>query len=94
VSEHFIARVSKIAEKNKSRLLKEIQDSEDVMQLLKKARTEELTAEEGERIRKELIIILKTIPTFVIVSLPQRFLTLPMLMKILPKNLFADGLVS
>lgn len=94
VSEHFISRVSKIAEKNKSRLLKEIQDSEDVMRLLKKARTEELNAEESERIRKELIIILKTIPTFVIVSLPQRFLTLPMLMKILPKNLFAEGLVS
>src|SRR5688572_2275070 len=92
VSEHFISRVSKLAEKNKSRLIAEIQDSEDVMRLLKKARTEELNAEESERIRKELIIILKTIPTFVIVALPQRFLTLPMLMKILPKNLFAEGL--
>jgi tellurite resistance protein len=92
VSEHFISRVSKIAEKNKSRLIEEIQDSEDVMMLLKKARTQELNAEESERIRRELIIILKTIPTFVIVALPQRFLTLPMLMKILPKNLFAEGM--
>lgn len=91
VSEHFISRVSKVAEKNKSRLLKEIQDSEDILRLLKKARTEELTAEESERIRQELIVVLKTIPTFVIVSLPQRFLTLPMLMKILPKNLFTEG---
>ena len=94
VSEHFISRVSKLAEKNKSRLIEEIQDSEDVMRLLKKARTEELNPEESERIRKELIIILKTIPTFVIVALPQRFLTLPMLMKILPKNLFAEGLAN
>ncbi len=92
VSEHFVGRVSKIAEKNKSRLLKEIQDSEDVLKLLKKARTEELTQEESERIRQELIVILKTVPTFVIISLPQRFLTLPMLMKILPKNLFTEGL--
>lgn len=90
VSEHFISRISKIAEKNKSRLLKEIQDSEDVLTLLKKARTEELTAEESERIRHELILMLKTIPTFVIISLPQRFLTLPILMKILPKNLFTE----
>jgi tellurite resistance protein len=90
VSEHFISRVSKIAEKNKSRLLKEIQDSDDVLTLLKKARTQELTTEESERIRLELIIMLKTIPTFVIVSLPQRFLTLPILMKILPKNLFTE----
>jgi tellurite resistance protein len=90
VSDHFISRVSKIAEKNKSRLLKEIQDSGEVLTLLKKARTEELTTEESERIRHELILMLKTIPTFVIISLPQRFLTLPMLMKILPKNLFTE----
>lgn len=90
VSEHFISRISKIAEKNKTRLLKEIQDSEEVLTLLKKARTEELSPEESERIRHELIVMLKTIPTFVIISLPQRFLTLPMLMKILPKNLFTE----
>jgi tellurite resistance protein len=92
VSEHFINRVSKIAEKHKGRLIKEIQNSEDVMKLLKKARMEELTPAEGERIRQELIVILKTVPTFVIISLPQRFLTLPILMKILPKNLFSEGL--
>lgn len=90
VSEHFISRISKIAEKNKSRLLKGMQESEEVLLLLKKARTEELTQEESERIRHELIVMLKTIPTFVIISLPQRFLTLPILMKILPKNLFTE----
>lgn len=90
VSEHFISRISKIAEKNKSRLLKGMQESEEVLTLLKKARTEELTREESERIRHELIVMLKTIPTFVIISLPQRFLTLPILMKILPKNLFTE----
>lgn len=90
VSEDFISRISKIAEKNKTRLTKEIQEREVVSKLLRKARTEELSAEENERIRHELIDILKTIPTFVIISLPQRFLTLPVLMKILPKNLFTE----
>lgn len=90
VSEHFISRISKIAEKNRSRLLKEIHDSQDVLTLLKKARTEELTPDESEQIRHELILMLKTIPTFVIISLPQRFLTLPILMKILPRNLFTE----
>jgi hypothetical protein len=94
ISEHFISRISKIAEKHKGRLLKEIQDSEEVMILLKKARSQELSREESEQIRRELILILKTIPTFVIISLPQRFLTLPMLLKVLPKNLFAEGLKS
>jgi hypothetical protein len=37
-----------------------------------------------------LITVLKSIPTFVIISLPQRFLTLPILMKILPKNFFTE----
>lgn len=90
VSEHFISRISKIAEKNRSRLLKEIHDSQEVLTLLKKARTEELTPDESEQIRHELILMLKTIPTFVIISLPQRFLTLPILMKILPRNLFTE----
>lgn len=91
VSEQFIQRVSALAEKNKGRLIKELEASEDILNLIKKARSNELTLSEKERMRTELIHILRTIPTFVIVSLPQRFLTLPILLKILPKNLFAEG---
>jgi hypothetical protein len=92
VSEHFIQRVSKITERNKGKLVKGIKESDNVLRLIKKARTEELTLAENERVRQELIHILKTVPTFVIISLPQKFLTLPMLMKILPKNIFTDSL--
>jgi hypothetical protein len=94
VSEQFIKRVARIAEKNKGRLLKEIQGSNDITALLKKARSNELTDEEKERMRVELIHTLKTVPTFVIISLPQKFLTLPILLKILPKNIFADGVAD
>lgn len=92
VSEQFIKRVARIAEKNKGRLMKELQESEEIMTLLRKARSNELTLEEKEKMRKDLIAILKTIPTFVIISLPQKFLTLPILLKILPKNLFVEGI--
>lgn len=92
VSEQFIKRVARIAEKNKGRLMKELQASDEIMALLKKARSNELTLEEKEKMRTELIHILKTIPTFVIISLPQKFLTLPILLKILPRNLFAEGM--
>lgn len=92
VSEQFIKRVARVAEKNKSKLMRELQRSEEVMLLLKKARSNELTLEEKEAMRKQLIQILKSVPTFVIISLPQRFLTLPILLKILPKNLFAEGI--
>lgn len=91
VSEQFIKRVSKIAEKNKSRLMRSVADNEEILTLMKKARSNELSDEEKEQVRLSLIKILKTIPTFVIVSLPQRFLTLPILLKILPKNFFAEG---
>lgn len=90
VSDHFIKRVSKIAEKNKSRLQREIQDSEELSEILKKSRSNELTQEEKERMRELLISMLRTVPTFVIISLPQKFLTLPILLKILPKNIFGD----
>lgn len=88
ISQHYIERVARVAEKNKSRLQKEINESKILNDLLVKARTQELTPEEAEIVRTQLIQILKTVPTFVIISLPQRFLTLPILMKILPKNIF------
>ncbi len=90
VSEHFINRVSRIAEKNKSRLQREIQDNEELGELLKKSRSAELNQAEQEKMRELLIKMLHTVPTFVIVSLPQKFLTLPILLKILPKNVFGE----
>lgn len=94
VSEQFIKRVARIAEKNKTRLMKEMHEHGEVMELLKKSRSTELTADEKERMRIALVQILRCIPTFLIISLPRKFLTLPTLMKILPKNLFTEGIPS
>jgi len=90
VSDQFVKRLSRITASNKNRLLKEVQDSEELMSLLKGAKADALTESEKLRMHALLIAALKTIPTFVIVSLPQRFLTLPMLLKILPNNFFAE----
>jgi hypothetical protein len=91
VSEQFLQRVAKMAEKNKTRLEGDLKNHQAMMQLIAKARSAELTDQEKERVRHELIEVLKTIPTFVIISLPQKFLTLPILLKILPKNLFLEN---
>lgn len=88
VSEQFIKRVARIAEKNQSKLVHGMHGRTEILSLLGKARSNELSPAEMEFMRKELIIILKTIPTFVITSLPNRFLTLPILLKILPKEIF------
>src|SRR5690606_4241814 len=55
VSEQFISRVSSLAEKNRGRILKELESSREVMNLIKKARSNELTPSEKERMRTELI---------------------------------------
>jgi len=94
VSEQFIKRLSRVANNNKSKLLQEVQANEEMMELLVKAKSSELTEEEKDQMQHELIIILKTIPAFTIISLPHKFLTLPVLMKILPKNFFAEILGS
>src|ERR1041384_7862830 len=92
VSERFISRLSKVASNNSNRLVKEAQDSNELMELLQKAKANELNEDEKKKLQDLLISVLKTIPTFVIISLPQKFLTLPILMKILPKNFFAEAL--
>jgi hypothetical protein len=92
VSEKFIQRLSNLVAKNKPRLIREVQDSEDLMQLLQKARSNELSDTEKQQLHQHLLLVLQTMPTFVIISLPQQFLTLPMLMKILPQNFFAESL--
>ncbi|MGC1242850.1 MAG: hypothetical protein WA874_14760 [Chryseosolibacter sp.] len=93
VSEQFIKRVARIAEKNKQRLAKELHENGQVVALLKKSRASELTAEEKEVMRTALLQLLKTIPTFGIISLPRRFLSLPVLLKVLPRNLFAEEII-
>jgi hypothetical protein len=88
VSEHYIGRIAKLAEKNKSRLIREVQENRNLMALLEKARAQELTPVESEKVQEQLLTALKAIPTFVIIALPQRFLTLPVLMKVLPRDIF------
>jgi hypothetical protein len=90
VSDRFVSRMSKITSTHKNRLLKEVHESKELMSLLNKAKSNELSDAEKAHMQELLILILKSIPTFVIISLPQRFLTLPMLLKILPNDFFAD----
>jgi len=90
VSERFLKRLSKVISSHKSKLIKEVQVNKELLKLLQKAKSNELTDQEQKLMRDSLVVVLKTIPTFVVTSLPQRFLTLPILMKILPANFFAE----
>ncbi len=92
VSERFIKRLTKLTESNKNRIVGGVKESKTLMNMLRKAKTGELTEEEKQKVQELMIAILKTVPTFVLISLPQRYLTLPVLMKILPSNIFSETL--
>lgn len=92
VSDQFIHRVSRVVDKNKTKLTKYLNDDSRLSELAKKARGQELSTDEKERLRLSLVEMLKTIPAFSIIPLPQGFLTLPVLLKILPRSLFVEGI--
>ena len=92
VQDQFIARMATITAKHKNKLLKEVRSWNELVALLTKARSTELDEAEKIQLKKMLVDVLRKIPTFVIISLPQQFLTLPILMQILPKNFIAESL--
>ena len=82
------ARAKKAVDQNRKNLAQEIRESRELYQLLQKGRSMPLTAEEKEKVRSQLVDILKTIPVFVIIGLPGTFMTLPFLISILPMQYF------
>lgn len=86
VSKKVYNKMSVIMGGYKKRIKQEISESKELVQLLAKSQKTELTEEEKEKVRIQLMDILKTLPVFVIIALPGSFLTLPILLKLLPKS--------
>ncbi len=79
--------VAVLINRNKSRLLKEISQSKELMQLLAKSTHKDLEKEEKKKIKKQLLDICKTIPSLTIFLLPGGSLLLPILIKFIPTML-------
>ncbi len=91
ISETIIQRISFVLKKHKESIKQEIKESKELWILFEKSKTQPLTDEEKDIMRVQLIDILKSIPAFVIIALPGSFLTLPLLLKVLPKSAFPSG---
>ncbi|MEN8248570.1 MAG: hypothetical protein ABFS32_06535 [Bacteroidota bacterium] len=91
VSHEYIQHIKKLIERNALHISTEIEGKSDLNLLLRKARSANLTNEEATKLKEELVSVLKKVPTFVIIGLPTTFLTLPMLMKILPDSVIPDN---
>ena len=79
--------VNKLIKRNRKRLLRELNESKEVMQLLSQSTYRKLTDDEQKQIQNQLLDIFKTIPSLAIFMLPGGMLLLPLFIKFIPKLL-------
>ena len=91
VRDHLIKRLKYILVKNKDRVAQEIRESQELMTLLNKSRKQQLTKVEQAKVREQLIDIIKIMPTVIIIALPFTFITLPILLSLMPKSSFPSA---
>ena len=73
--------------RNKKRLLIELQESGELIVLLGKSTSKDLSADEKAKVKAQLLDICKTIPSLTIFLLPGGTLLLPLLIKFIPQLL-------
>ena len=79
--------IAKLISRNKTRLLKELSESKELVKLLGKSTQNELSFEEKKKVKKQLLDICKSIPSLTIFLLPGGGLLLPILIKFIPQLL-------
>lgn len=85
--DHTTESVQVLITRNKKRLVKEVSQSKELMQLLAKSTHKELDKDEKKKIKAQLLDICKTIPSLTIFLLPGGSLLLPLLIKFIPQML-------
>jgi len=73
-----------LLKRNKRKIVSEINESKELLRLLKKSKTKKLTLKEKEIVKEQLIDILKTIPSIAIFLVPGGSILLPILLKFIP----------
>lgn len=81
------ATVKLLILRNKNRLLKELDESGELVVLLGQSAIRELSEEEKDKVKNQLLDICKTIPSLTIFLLPGGTILLPLLVKFIPKLL-------
>ena len=85
---HFYDQTTKsvitLISRNKSRLIKEIVQSKELMLLLAHSTHRDLNEKEKKKVKKQLLDVCKTVPSLTIFLLPGGSLLLPLLIKFIP----------
>ena len=74
-----------LLELNKKRLQHEIKQSKELMLLISKSTTQDLTDEEWKQVKDQMLDIFKSIPALAIFLLPGGALLLPLVVKLIPQ---------
>ena len=91
LSKRITSRMKSITKKYSSFIKTEIAEDKELLNLLHISQDRPLSIDEKDKVRRQLVDVLKLIPTFVILAMPMAFLTVPILLKILPKELFPSS---
>ncbi|MHA7057720.1 LETM1-related biofilm-associated protein [Aquimarina sp. M1] len=88
---HFYKQTSRTVSvlilRNRKRLIKEISESKDLMILLGQSAVRDLSKEEKQKVKQQLLDVCKTIPSLAIFILPGGSLLMPLLIKFIPQLL-------
>ncbi|MGK0414666.1 MAG: hypothetical protein ACJA1B_002894 [Polaribacter sp.] len=79
-----VEEIKVLLRRNKLRLYQELSQSKEAMYLIRKAARTNLTPEEKEKIKIQLLDICKAIPSLAVFLLPGGALLLPLLIKLIP----------
>ena len=79
--------VKKLIIRNSKRLQKELSDSKELVTLISKSTTKDLSPAEKKKVQSQLLNIFKSIPSLAIFMLPGGAVLLPIFIKLIPKLL-------
>ncbi|CAL2083032.1 LETM1 domain-containing protein [Tenacibaculum sp. 190524A02b] len=79
-----VEEIKEAIQKNKKRLAKELQESRELVYLIRKSLVTSLNDEEKSKVKQQMLDICKAIPAFTVFMLPGGALLLPLLIKLIP----------
>ena len=87
ITKSLTERILKLIRKNKNMIISEIRESGELLALIRKSLTTELTKDEKQKVNKQIKDIIKSIPALAIFMIPGGSILLPLILKILPDDL-------
>lgn len=81
---NFSKKWIKVLGRNKDKVVGELKESKELISLVNKSFTQELTEEEKEKVKNQFRDIIKSVPALAIFMLPGGLVLLPIILKIIP----------